>query len=76
MNGIIITRFYRIYHFLHLFLESVKAHYTEYSDFVNICWICGDYEKAKEIGRRFYTFSCMEYRDNSEEAGLAALYLA
>ncbi len=63
-------------YFLYLFPEAVKSLYTEYSDFINICWMCGDYEKAKEIGKRFYTFSCREYGNNSEQAGLAALYLA
>ena len=63
-------------HFLYLFPEAVKSLYTEYSDFVNICWICGDYEKAKEMGRMFYAFSCREYGDMSEQAALAALYLA
>ena len=63
-------------HFLLLFPEPVKEFYTEYSDFVNICWMCGDYEKSKELGKRFYSFSCREYGSQSEQAALAALYLA
>ena len=63
-------------HFLYSFPEPVKALYTEYSDFINICWLCGDYEKAKEMGRKFCEFSCSGYGENFEQAGLAALYLA
>lgn len=63
-------------HLLYLFPEAVKSLYTEYSGFISICRNCGDYEKAKEMGRRFYSFSCMEYGDTSGQTALAALRLA
>ena len=61
---------------LQLFPEPVSELFTEHSDFVNICWMCGDYEQSKDTAQRFYAFSCKEYGTASEQSGLAALYMA
>ncbi len=61
---------------LQLYPEPVAELFTEYSDFVNICWMCGDYEQSKDTAQKLYAFSCREYGTASEQSGLAALHMA
>lgn len=50
--------------------------WLEYSDFVNIAWMCGNFDLAIASGHRLYEMSLREYGPNTMQAGTAATYLA
>lgn len=56
--------------------EPVRALWTQYGDFVNIAWICSNFELSIQSGHRFYEMSLREFGPNSEQAGNAATWLA
>lgn len=56
--------------------EPVRELWTQYADFVNIDWICGNFELSKRNGHVLYEYALKEFGPNTEEAGCAATYLA
>lgn len=58
------------------FPVPIKELWREYVDFVNIAWMCGDFERAIESGKIVYEFSLKEFGEGSDEAGTAAMFLA
>ncbi len=47
-----------------------------YVDFQNIAWICGDFERAADTGKKAYDFSVASFGEASIQSATAALYLA
>lgn len=56
--------------------EPVQELWLEYSDFVNIAWMCGNFELSIASGHRLREMSLREYGPNTVQAGTAATYLA
>lgn len=53
------------------FPQPAQELWLEYSDFVNIAWMCGNFELAIASGRRLYEMSLREYGPNTMQAGTA-----
>lgn len=56
--------------------EPVRELWNQYADFVNIDWICGNFELSQRSGHVLYKFALKEFGPGTEEAGCAATYLA
>ena len=56
--------------------QPVKELCRQYGDFVNIAWMCGDFERSQRAGHTYYEFCLKEYGPGSTEAGNAATWLA
>ncbi len=56
--------------------EPVRELFTEYGQFGDCAWICGDYARSQAAGQRLYDFAVSAFGDPSPEAGTAALYTA
>ena len=48
----------------------------QYADFVNVAWICSDFERSQKSGHAHYEFCLAQYGPASVEAGDAARFLA
>lgn len=58
------------------FPEPTPELWREYSDFVNVAWMCGNFELSIASGHRLREMSLREYGPDTEQAGTAATYLA
>jgi tetratricopeptide (TPR) repeat protein len=53
-----------------------RALFGRYVAFVNIMWMCSDFERSENLGHTVYQYALKEYGPASEEASRAALVLA
>lgn len=66
------------------YVAHIQNHYPQpapelwlqYADFVNIAWMCGDFERSQRSGHIFYDFCLRHFGPASEKTGKAALFLA
>lgn len=56
--------------------QPIPELFLQYADFVNIAWICSDFDRSQRSGHVFYEFCLAQYGPDSEECGDAARYLA
>lgn len=61
---------------LRYFPLPTKELFTDYCSFINIPWICGDFEQSIQTGHHVYEFAQKEYGADSQKTALCALYLA
>lgn len=63
-------------HIQRTYPEPVRALWAQYGDFVNVAWICSNFELSIQSGHKFYEMSLREFGPGSEQAGSAAMWLA
>lgn len=56
--------------------EPVEELVTEYGQFGDCAWICGDFQRSQRMAERLYSFSLQHFGERSREAGMAAMYAA
>ena len=70
----------RIYPAIAMLLQDFPSPTEElweaYAHFVNVAWICGDFNRSVEAGKRVYAFAVSHFGNNDPKSGTAALYLA
>lgn len=58
---------------IHDFPVPPKELLHEYSHFVNILWICGDFDLSYQEAKKLFDFACRQFGSESYEAGRSAL---
>ena len=56
--------------------EPVAGLVTEYGQFGDCAWICGDFRRSQSMAERLYSFTEQQFGERSREAGMAAMYAA
>lgn len=63
-------------HILRYYGEPTAALWRQYADFVNIAWICGQFEQSVAAAKNFYAFTCKTFGDAGFKPCFAARNIA
>ena len=61
---------------LTLFPEPPASLFRAYSRMISAPWICGDFLRAQKVAEDFYHYAVKEFGSETDEAALAAMYVA